>query len=94
MKPTRRTVLLMSAFLLFALVSSFSTRLGVIWEYVGYLYAAVLLWDFIALIRLQPFIVRHLVNTNLPITAWSGVTLKIRNPNDVDLTIDIFDYTP
>ena len=94
MKPTRRSLVLLLIWCGFAVVCSFYPAYFSYWRIAGYLLAALLLTDLLWSWKINAFRLERQVNSNLPINAWSKVTLTLANLNNTLLRLTLFDHTP
>lgn len=94
MKPTRRSLILLVLWCGFAVASIFLPALLPYWRVTGYLLAVLLLTDLAWLLQNNAFRFERQVNSNLPINAWSRVSLTLANLNNSFLKLTLFDHVP
>lgn len=94
MKPTRRSLILLLLWCGFAIACVFYPALLSYWRGAGYLLAVLLLTDLVWLWQTNAFTLERQVNSNLPINAWSRVSLTLANLNSIYVKLTLFDYTP
>ena len=94
MKPTTRTLIWICCTLVLATLGVFDSRFLVVWQGVVYVLAAVLIWDLLRLRQNRKFAISRHVNSNLPIGAWSDVSITIQNQNGIRIQLELFDYIP
>jgi uncharacterized protein (DUF58 family) len=95
MSPSRTTVLLLSGWLVFALLASvWPAALGAHWQAAGWAVLFFLLLDGILLLRAPTMeVVRRLPGT-LPIGVWCEVRLQLANRSSWPLKLEVFDGIP
>ena len=94
MKPAPRTVVLLLLWCGLAIGCFFYPVLILYWRISGYLLAALLLTDFVWVLTMNSFGLERRTNSNLPINAWSRVTLTLANLNSYYLILKLFDHVP
>ena len=94
MKPTHHTLILLLLWCGLAVICFFNPLLVPYWRISGYLLAALLITDFIWLYQLNSFRFERQTNSNLPINAWSEVSLTLANLNNISLNLKLFDHVP
>ncbi len=94
MKPSARSVLLCAAITLLAIATAFIEALATGFLITSGLLMAVWLFDFIGVWRLSDFRVSRQVNKNLPIYAWTEITLRLQHGHERKIPLLIHDYHP
>ena len=94
MKPSCPQRLLCAAITLLAIATAFIEALATGFLITSGLLMAVWLFDFIGVWRLSDFRVSRQVNKNLPIYAWTEITLRLQHGHERKIPLLIHDYHP
>lgn len=94
MRPTKRSIYLLSAWCGLAIICAYSPQLIPYWNITTYLLLALLLSDFLWLLNINALDIKRKSNFNLPINAWSEITLSVTNNSKTALMLTVFDHIP
>lgn len=94
MKPSAYSVFALLGLFVLGIAVAFVAELAPLWRGAAYTLTALLLLDWLWLRQLRDFQLQRQVNHNLPINAWSDVTLRLRHRHSSTLHLHVHDYHP
>lgn len=97
MKPTRYTLMLLSAWALLGLCAAIWPSQALLvsaWRWLGGIIAVLVVADAVQILLAKPPEIERVVNHNLPINSWSKVTLRLKNTLNQPLRMELFDFYP
>ena len=94
MKPTRAALVLLLLWCGLAIAGFFYPALLPYWRISAYLLTAFSLADIAWIMMMNSFQLERRTNSNLPINAWSKVSLTLVNQNRTFLKLELFEHVP